>query len=112
PFHIVPAISVQFKQPVYISNPKKNKNISIILSNYSNEDINSKLVLKIKSKKSKRLTFKKTLDFNVNKNEKNKEIVITNDVIEGEYTIDLFENETVINSSETKWVDYSHIPLN
>jgi len=111
-FHVVPAVSIQFKQSVYISNPKKNKNISIFLSNYSNEDINSKLVLKMKSKKSKRLTFKKTLDFNVNKNEKNKEIVITNDVIEGEYTIDLFENETVINSSETKWVDYSHIPLN
>ncbi|MEG1265984.1 MAG: LmbE family protein, partial [Myroides sp.] len=112
PFHVVPAVSIQFKQSVYISNPKKNKNISIFLSNYSNEDINSKLVLKMKSKKSKRLTFKKTLDFNVNKNEKNKEIVITNDVIEGEYTIDLFENETVINSSETKWVDYNHIPLN
>lgn len=112
PFHVVPAVSVQFKQPVYISNPKKNRNISIFLSNYSNEDINSKLVLKMKSKKSKRLTFKKTLDFNVNKNEKNKEIVITNDIIEGEYTIDLSENETVINSSETKWVDYSHIPLN
>lgn len=112
PFHVVPAVSVQFKQPVYISNPKKNRNISIFLSNYSNEDINSKLVLKMKSKKSKRLTFKKTLDFNVNKNEKNKEIVITNDIIEGEYTIDLSENETVINSSETKWVDYNHIPLN
>lgn len=112
PFHIVPAISVQFKQSVYISNSKKNKNISVFLSNYSNEDINSKLVLKMKSNRSKKLTFKKTLDFNVNKNEKNKEIVITNDVIEGEYTIDLFENETVINSSDTKWVDYSHIPLN
>lgn len=112
PFHVVPAVSIQFKQSVYISNPKKNKNISIFLSNFSNEDINSKLVLKMKSKKSKRLTFKKTLDFNLNKNEQNKEIVITNDIIEGEYTIDLSENETVINSSETKWVDYSHIPLN
>lgn len=112
PFHVVPAVSIQFKQSVYISNPKKNKNISIFLSNFSNEDINSKLVLKMKSKKSKRLTFKKTLDFNVNKNEQNKEIVITNDVIEGEYTMYLFENETVINYSETKWVDYNHIPLN
>jgi len=112
PFHVVPAISIQFKQSVYISNPKKNKNISVFLSNYSNEDINSKLLLKMKSKKSKRLTFQKTLDFNVNKNEKNKEIVITNDHIEGEYIINLFENEKVINSTETKWVDYSHIPLN
>ena len=112
PFHVVPAISIQFKQSVYISNPKKNKNISIFLSNYSDEDINSKLLLKMKSKKSKRLTFEKTLDFNVNKNEKNKEIVITNDHIEGEYIINLFENEKVINSNEIKWVDYNHIPLN
>src|SRR5690606_13973728 len=96
PFHVVPAISIQFKQSVYISNPKKNKNISVFLSHYSNVDINSKLLLKMKSKKSKRLTFQKTLDFNVNKNEKNKEIVITNDHIEGEYIINLFENEKVI----------------
>ena len=112
PFHVVPAVSVQFKQPIYISSSNKNQNVSVVLSNYSDEDINSKLLLKMKSKKSKRLTFVKTLDFNVNKNEKNKEIVITNDHIEGEYTIDLFENEKAIKSGETKWVDYNHIPLN
>ena len=39
PFHVVPAVSVQFKQPVYISNSNKNQNVSVVLSNYSNEDI-------------------------------------------------------------------------
>ena len=38
----------------------------------------------------------------MNKNEKNKEIVITNDVIEGKYTIDLFEGETVLEFKRNK----------
>ncbi|WCM42321.1 PIG-L family deacetylase [Flavobacterium sp. CBA20B-1] len=112
PFHVVPAVSVQFKQPVYISNSNKNQNVSVVLSNYSDEEIKDTLVLKRKSDKSKKLTFNKTIAFNLNKNEKNKEIVITDDFIEDTYTLDLFENKKAINATETKWVDYNHIPVN
>src|SRR5690554_7273774 len=41
PFHIVPAVSVQFKQPVYISNTNGQK-ATVVVSNYANEPINGR----------------------------------------------------------------------
>ncbi len=116
PFHIVPAVSVQFKQPVYISNNHKNQNVSVVLSNYSDEDINGEIILKkldlnnaINNKKD---IITPSILFSIKSNEKNKEIIIPNDFAEGAYTVNVFENNKILSNAETKWVDYNHIPLN
>lgn len=112
PFHIVPAVSVQFKQPVYVSHKNKQQNISVILSNYSDEPINGKIVTTASYMGLHAAKPQKEIDFSLNKNEKNKEIIIPNDFAEGAYTVNVFENNKILSNAETKWIDYNHIPLN
>jgi len=115
PFHVVPAISVQFKQPVYISNSNKNQNVSVVLSNYSDEDVNGEIIFKqiehIAEKSKKDYVSSPTL-FSIKSNEKNKDITVDLDFTNGNYSISLFKVSKILESSETKWVDYNHIPLN
>lgn len=112
PFHIVPAISVQFKQPVYISSSNKNQNVSVILSNYSDEVLNGKIMVMKHPIQIHGKNHIIEMNFNLNKNEKNKEFQFKDKFSEGNYSINLFQNVKALESIETKWVDYNHIPLN
>ncbi|SEH92714.1 N-acetylglucosaminyl deacetylase, LmbE family [Paenimyroides aquimaris] len=111
PFHIVPAVSVQFKQPVYVSNKNKPQNISVILSNYSDESINGKILTTASYMGLHAAKPQKEIVFSLNKNEKNKEINFDEDSYN--YSVRLINhlNQT-LPSNEIKWVDYSHIPVN
>ncbi len=113
PFHIVPAVSVLFKQSVYISNPKKNQNVSVVLSNYSNEDISGTIVFtSTTTNLHATINDHKKMEFSLNKNEKDKEFLFNDKFKEDNYTILLFQGKDFLESGEIKWVDYSHIPLN
>ncbi len=111
PFHIVPAVSVQFKQPVYVSNKNKQQNISVILSNYSDEPINGKIVTTASYMGLHAAKPQKEIDFSLNKNEKNKEINFDEDSFNYSVRLVNHSNQT-LPSNEIKWVDYNHIPLN
>ncbi len=121
PFHIVLDISAQFKQPVYISNSNKNQNVSVVLSNYSNKPKSGKIIISKYAdtnvnglnKISNSTTLTNDVSFSLQENEKNKEISIPVNFSEGNYWIGIQQNKQYIAvTSETKWVDYSHIPLN
>src|SRR5690606_124556 len=43
---------------------------------------------------------------------KNKEFQFKDKFSEGNYSINLFQDVKALESSEIKWVDYNHIPLN
>lgn len=110
PFHVVPAVSVQFKQPVYVSNKNKQQNISVILSNYSDEPINGKIVTTASYMGLHAAKPQKEIDFCLNKNEKNKEINFDEDSFNYSVRLVNHSNQT-LPSNEIKWVDYNHIPL-
>jgi len=119
PFHVILDISAQFKQPVYISN--KNQNVSIVLSNYSNKPKSGKIIISKYAdtnvnglnKISNSTTLTNDVSFSLLENEKNKEISIPVEFSEGNYWIGIQQHKQYIAiTSETKWVDYNHIPLN
>src|SRR5690606_2741992 len=111
PFHVVPKVSVQFKQPVYLSNNDKQQNISVVLSNYSDEDINGKIVTTASYMGLHAAKPQKEIAFSLNKKEKNKEINFDDDSYN--YSVKLVNNSNqTLSSNETKWIDYEHIPLN
>lgn len=127
PFHVVPAVSVQFKQPVYISNSNKNQNVSVVLSNYSDTEVNGKIFINKYeetefSKKLKETVpnitksfvfFSNDTAFDLKPNEKNKEIIINKIFTDGKYFVGHNNGLSIVGASgETKWVDYNHIPLN
>lgn len=112
PFHVVPAVSVQFKQPVYISNSNKNQNVSVVLSNYSDEDVSGTIMIMKHPIQIHGKNHIIEINFTLNKNEKNKEFQFKDKFSEGNYSISLFQDSKILDSSETKWVDYNHIPLN
>lgn len=111
PFHVVPKVSVQFKQAVYLSNNDKQQNISVVLSNYSDEDVNGKIVTTANYMGLHAAKPQKEIAFSLNKKEKNKEINFDDDSYN--YSVRLVNNSTqTLSSNETKWIDYEHIPLN
>lgn len=111
PFHVVPAVSVQFKQPVYVSNKDKQQNISVVLSNYSDESINGKIVTTASYMGLHAAKPQKEIAFSLNKKEKNKEINFDDDSYN--YSVRLVNNSNqTLPSNEIKWIDYNHIPLN
>lgn len=111
PFHVVPKVSVQFKQPVYLSNNDKQQNISVVLSNYSDEDVNGKIVTTPSYMGLHTAKPQKEIAFSLNKKEKNKEINFDDDSYN--YSVRLVNNSNqTLSSNETKWIDYEHIPLN
>jgi len=112
PFHIVPVVSVQFKQPVYITNGNKNQEISVILSNYSKKDIRGTISITSGSVSSHEPYNSKQLDFILNKEEKNKEFQFSDKFKEGDYSIRLFQDMNFLESGNVKWIDYNHIPVN
>src|SRR5690606_19920483 len=112
PFHVVPAVSIQFKQPVYISNSNKNQNVSVVLSNYSEEDISGKIMVMKNPIHIHGKNHIIEMNFTLNRNEKNKEFQFKDKFSEGNYSINLFQDVKALESSEIKWVDYNHIPLN
>lgn len=104
PFHILPKVSVQFKQPTYIVNSNQNQSIGILLTNYSNNAISGELSLIDQAKKE---VFKTAISLNAN--EKNKEIQIEKILKEGTYEAHFREvNNDFTN--EVKWISYEHIP--
>src|SRR5690606_3865807 len=111
PFHVVPAVSVQFKQPVYVSNKDKQQNISVVLSNYSDESINGKIVTTASYMGLHAAKPQKEIAFSLNKKEKNKEINFDDDSYD--YSVRLVNNSNqTLPSNEIKWINYNHIPLN
>lgn len=111
PFHVVPKVSVQFKQSIYLSNHDEQQNISVLLSNYSDEDINGKVVTTASYMGLHAAKPQKEIAFSLNKNEKNKEINFDDDSYN--YSVRLVNNlNQTLSSNETKWIDYEHIPLN
>src|SRR5690606_27340451 len=108
PFHVVPAVSVQFKQPVYVSNKDKQQNISVVLSNYSDESINGKIVTTASYMGLHAAKPQKEIAFSLNKKEKNKEINFDDDSYN--YSVRLVNNSNqTLPSNEIKWIDYNHI---
>src|SRR5690554_112793 len=112
PFHIVPAVSVQFKQPVYISNEDENQEVSIVLNNYSKKDIRGTISITHSSVSFHEPYNSKGLDFILNKEEKNKEFQFSDKFKEGDYSIRLFQDMNFLESDNVKWIDYNHIPVN
>ena len=111
PFHVVPAVSVQFKQPIYVSNKDKQQNISVVLSNYSDESINGKIVTTASYMGLHAAKPQKEIAFSLNKKEKNKEINFDDDSYD--YSVRLVNNSNqTLPSNEIKWINYNHIPLN
>ncbi|HUH25876.1 MAG TPA: PIG-L family deacetylase, partial [Flavobacterium sp.] len=104
PFHVLPAVSVQFKQPTYIVNSNQNQSIETLLTNYSNDKINGELSLLNQAKKE---VYKTTISLNAN--EKNKEIAISKSLKEGNYEVH-FRTSNNDFSNEVKWGLYEHIP--
>ncbi len=98
PFHVVPAVSMEFEKPVSF-----NGKTSIIFSNYSNKDITGEVEL------LSNLTYKlEKIPVFLNKNEKNKEIQIY--LKSGNYMAG-FKSDSAGALGPVKWIDYSHIPL-
>ncbi|HLV45409.1 MAG TPA: PIG-L family deacetylase [Flavobacterium sp.] len=122
PFHVVPRVSVAFKQPVYLSN-NNQQNVAVVLDNYTNEAIDGTIIIdelnesisKVNSEHnlSSSTYFSHTTTFSLLPNEKNKEIHIDSLFGEGKYAVGYKENISNISRSEkVKWIDYEHIPLN
>ncbi len=104
PFHILPKVSVQFKQPTYIVNSNQNQSIEILLTNYSNNAISGELSLIDQAKKE---VFKTAISLNAN--EKNKEIQIEKILKEGTYEAHFKEANNDF-TNEVNWISYEHIP--
>src|SRR5690606_29743885 len=95
----------------YLSNNDKQQNISVVLSNYSDEDVNGKIVTTANYMGLHAAKPQKEIAFSLNKKEKNKEINFDDDSYN--YSVRLVNNSTqTLSSNETKWIDYEHIPLN
>lgn len=115
PFQVVPKLSVQFKQPIYITKEEGQK-ATVLLSNYTNKAISGNLTITELDKHSDKLGFPYTeTSFSLNANEKNKEIEIpellrTNNIFSVGYKEDIYSSTS--NVGEIKWIDYQHIPLN
>lgn len=116
PFHVVPKISVQFKQPVYISNKQEQK-ATVLVSNYSNEAVKEKLYLSkfVEGGETTRTPYTE-IPFTLNANEQNKEIEISHLLkTDHRFSVGYKEDSSsnyYYDTGETKWIDYEHIPLN
>lgn len=124
PFHVVPAVSIQFKQPVYISSSNKKQNVSVVLSNYSDTEISGEILVSLVNepnwlKEMKQTTtiipkFKIKKNITLKANEQSKEIEF--DISEGKYSVSLIDESSELSLyypfEEVKWIDYKHIPLN
>src|SRR5690606_34576602 len=127
PFHIIPKVSIRFKQPVYIVNSGKKQEISVILNNYFDQPINGSLIIFEHSKtendkknnqtkhlKPNDILFSNLNSFSLKENEKNKEIKISENFNEGTFSV-YYQQEpsaVITDNGEIKWVDYNHIPVN
>lgn len=116
PFHVVPKVSVQFKQPVYISNKQEQK-ATVLVSNYSNEAVKEKLYLSkfVEGGETTRTPYTE-IPFTLNANEQNKEIE-TPHLLKTDHRFSVgYKEDSSSNyyydTGETKWIDYEHIPLN
>lgn len=115
PFHVIRKVSVQFKQPVYISNTNGQK-ATVVVSNYANEPINGKLTISkfVEGWENTRVPYAET-PFSLKENERNKEIELPQLLrTENQYSVgykqDIYSRNSYIG--EIKWIDYEHIPLN
>ena len=106
PFHVVPAVSIEFKQPVYVMSEKTNHSVSLLLNNYASENI--KGTLSILNENNSEVF---NTEISLNANEKNNTFILPNRLQKGIYHAQ-FTSNSVDYTNETKWVDYSHIPLN
>lgn len=104
PFNVVPKVSVQFKQSVYISNSNQNLVIDLMLTNYSNATVNGELLLLNQAQKE---VYKTAIS--LKRNEKNKEICIQKTIAEGIYQVHFKEAGNTF-TNEIKWISYDHIP--
>lgn len=98
-FHVVPQVSMEFKQTVSF-----NGKTSIILNNYSNKDIDGEIEL-FPSNPTYKLD---KIPVFLNKNEKNKEIQIN--LKRGNYMA-MFKSDAAGTLGGIKWINHSHIPL-
>ncbi|TDS63653.1 PIG-L family deacetylase [Myroides indicus] len=104
PFNVVPKVSVQFKQSVYISNSNQNLVIDLMLTNYSNATVNGELLLLNQAQKE---VYKTAIS--LKRNEKNKEICIQKTIADGIYQVHFKEVGNTF-ANEVKWISYDHIP--
>lgn len=106
PFHVIPAVSVKFQQPLYLNSTSNKNTLEVVLDNYASTDIHG--ILEITDAK-KKAVYKKEMTLPAfNKNMSHK---LPIDLNSGVYEA-TFTNDVVNGGKEIKWINYQHILSN
>lgn len=105
-FHVIPAVSVRFAQPTYISSSNQQPETKLQLDNYTAEKQTG--VLSVLDERKNKVFSR---DVTLGENERNITVSIPERLGNGIYTAS-FSNSEADFTNEIKWIDYPHIPLN
>lgn len=106
PFHVIPAVSVKFQQPLYLNNAVSKSEVQVVIDNYSAKDVTG--VLKVTDANDQNVY---EIKIQLNAFEKNVNQKLPLHLGSGSYNVS-FNYDKLNAVNDLKWIDYQHIVSN